>query len=56
MSKVNITLSIDEDIKERFKISTIKNKVEMSETVQDFMVRYSDLTDKLIKERNERGQ
>lgn len=54
MAKENTTLSIDKEIKLRFKLAVINNEVDMSETVEDFMDRYASVTEKLIKERNDR--
>jgi hypothetical protein len=56
MAKENTTLSIDSDIKLAFKIATTMNSVDMSETVENFMLSYSQNTDKLRRERDERGQ
>lgn len=52
--KENTTLSIDSDVKLAFKIATTMNGVDMSETVEDFMLRYSQNTNKLRKERDEK--
>jgi hypothetical protein len=54
MAKVNTTLSIDEDVKEAFKIATVMNKVDMSETVEFFMKDYASTTQKLRNERREK--
>lgn len=51
MGRINTTLSIDSDIKEKFKIATIQNKVDMSETVEAFMQRYSEMTNTLRERR-----
>jgi hypothetical protein len=55
MAKVNTTLSIDDVIKESFKIATIQNKVDMSETVEAFMQRYVETSNHLRKQRAEKN-
>lgn len=58
MSKVNTTLSIDEDVKMSFKIETTRNRIEMSEAVERLMVDYIEISQKLHNERqlkNEQG-
>lgn len=54
MAKENTTLSIDSDIKLAFKMATTMNGVDMSETVESFMLRYSQDTHKLRQLRDER--
>lgn len=55
MAKVNTTLSIDSEVKENFKIATIQNKVDMSETVEAFMERYVETTNNLRKQREDKN-
>lgn len=55
-SKVNTTLSIDEDVKLAFKISCLMNNVDMSETVENFMHEYAINTKKLRDERESRKE
>jgi hypothetical protein len=54
MAKENTTLSIDTDVKLAFKIATTMNGVDMSETVESFMLRYSQDTNKLRQLRDEK--
>lgn len=56
--KVNTTLSIDSDIKKRFKVECTLNSVDMSETVEQLMSDYIELSTELRNERqsNEKEQ
>ena len=50
-NKSNRTLSIDDDVYRNFKIETTINEVEMSETVEAFMVNYNKASKHLREER-----
>ena len=56
MARENTTLSIDAEVKKSFKIATIHNKVDMSETVEAFMQRYVETTNFLRKQRAEKDE
>lgn len=53
--KVNQTLSIDSDVKKDFKVECTLNGVDMSETVEQLMVDYTELSRSLRNERLERN-
>lgn len=55
MSKENTTLSIDKDVKKRFRIECIRNGVEMSETVEIMMSDYTDASIEMHKARSNGG-
>ena len=56
MAKVNTTLSIDEEVKMDFKIETTRNRVDMSETVEQLMIDYVKVSKSLHAEREERNE
>ena len=51
MAKVNITLSIDKDVHTEFKIESIRNSMNMSEGIENFMLSYVKLSKQLREER-----
>lgn len=49
--KKQSTFTIDTDVKKEFKVETTINGVDMSETLENFMKHYCEVSKKLRKER-----
>jgi antitoxin component of RelBE/YafQ-DinJ toxin-antitoxin module len=54
MAKKPSTFTIDEDVKQDFKIQTIKDGIEMSDAVEQMMVNYVAASKKLHAEREKK--
>lgn len=56
MAKKPSTFTIDEDVKQDFKIQTTLDGIEMSDAVQQMMVNYVSSSKRLHEERNKRKE